>query len=393
MEWMSTVLAIVIGLGCLSWVVFYGFVVRSVVQIDRFETVPVESCDPWPRLSVVIPACNEGDTLREALESLRGQDYPELEIIVVDDRSDDETPRLVDELAADDPRVSALHVETLPEGWLGKVNAMQVGVEHSTGDLLLFTDADVHFATDALRRAVSALQRRGLDHLTIMPSVVSDRLMLEAAYSAFGTLLIATTRPHRMRDPSSDAVVGVGAFNLLRRSAYDKTPGLQWIRMDVADDTALALMLRRHGARQEVFFGTTDVNLDWYPTVAALIRGLEKNLFGIGTGYNVFRALLAGVGIAFFASAPYLALLLPGGAPGIAACSVALATMLGANVVVSWKMKRGWLQILLAPLAWLVILVALVRSTFVTVRNGGITWRGTHYPLEELRRMQRFDLD
>jgi glycosyltransferase involved in cell wall biosynthesis len=390
---MSTIVAIAIGLGCLSWVVFYGLAVSTVLQIDRFETVPIEPRNCWPRLSVIIPACNEGDTLRAALESVRGQDYPDLEIVVVDDRSDDETPQIVDELAADDSRISGLHVETLPKGWLGKVNAMRVGVEHASGDLLLFTDADVHFATDALRRAVSALKAQELDHLTIMPSVVSDHLMLEAVYSTFGTLLLVTTRPHRMRDPSSDAVVGVGAFNLVRRSLYDETPGLEWIRMDVADDSALAQMLREHGARQNVLFGTTDVNLDWYPSVGALIRGLEKNLFGIGTRYRVLRAIMGGAALAFFASAPYLALVHPGGTLGLAACTVALGMMVLANVIMSGKMKRGWLQILLLPVAWLVILVAFVRSTVVTLRNGGITWRGTHYPIDQLRRLQRFDLD
>src|SRR6185369_2740694 len=105
--------------------------------------------------SVVVPACNEARTIERALTSLLAQDYPDLEIVLVDDRSSDETGAIIEHLAASDRRISAIHVRELPAGWLGKVHALQRGLERARGELVLFTDADIHFAPGALRRAVA----------------------------------------------------------------------------------------------------------------------------------------------------------------------------------------------------------------------------------------------
>ncbi|MEK7768052.1 MAG: glycosyltransferase family A protein, partial [bacterium] len=109
----------------------------------------------WPRLSVLVPACNEADTLEPALETLLRSDYPDLEVILVDDRSTDGTGAVVDRLAARDARIVPVHVAALPPGWLGKVHAMHVALPHATGEWLLFSDADVHAAPDTIRRAVA----------------------------------------------------------------------------------------------------------------------------------------------------------------------------------------------------------------------------------------------
>src|SRR6185369_5444580 len=102
-----------------------------------------------------VPACNEAGTIETALASLLAQDYPGLEIVLVDDRSSDGTGVIIDRLAASDPRISAIHVRDLPIGWLGKVHALQRGLERVRGALVLFTDADIYFAPGSLRRAVS----------------------------------------------------------------------------------------------------------------------------------------------------------------------------------------------------------------------------------------------
>lgn len=377
---------------CAAWCAFYLRAMWVVLHIETLESHKAAEPANWPSLSVIVPACNEGGAIREALGSLRDQTYPDLEIIVIDDRSTDDTGQIVDELAAADPRVVAIHVQHLPDGWLGKVHAMHVAVERARGELLLFTDADVHFRADALRRAVSRMGARRLDHLTIIPSLDSRTFWLDAVMSAFGLNLFAGLGIHRMREPGRQEVIGVGAFNLVRRARFDRTPGLEWLRMEVADDTGLAIMLRDAGARQDVWVSHAEVSMSWYASLGAMIRGLEKNLFGIAAKYSLARAVgLAAAGWAFCVG-PLLALAAPGGAVGLSALGVVALVHAACAVVASRRTGRPFWSLMAFPLAQMIIVWAMLRSSIIGARRGGIEWRGTRYPLNELRAQQRVDI-
>ena len=143
------------ALYALAWV--------SVTQLDRLKDIVVQEPDGgWPKVSVVVPACNEADTLERAMSSLLACDYPNLEIVLVNDRSTDQTGHIMDGLSERDQRIHVVHLDHLPAGWLGKLNAMHQGTQRVQGQLLLFTDADVHFEPSSIRRAVSELERCAL---------------------------------------------------------------------------------------------------------------------------------------------------------------------------------------------------------------------------------------
>src|SRR5690606_31145145 len=146
--------------------------------------------------------------------------YPDFEIVAVDDRSTDATGAILDRLAAEDPRLRVVHIAELPPGWLGKNHALWLGARESTGQWLLFTDADVVLEPTALGRAVEFARTRGLDHLTVAPQLVLPSLAVQAFVGTFLTLFSLFARPWRCRDPRSRAHLGIGAFNLLRREAY-----------------------------------------------------------------------------------------------------------------------------------------------------------------------------
>ena len=167
-------------LGAVSSLAFlYGTVmlVRRCPQLDE-----VDANDPssWPTLSVVVPARDEAHTIEPAVASLLAQDYPNLQVVLVDDRSTDETGTIIDRLAAKDSRVAAVHVRELPDGWLGKVHALQRGVERASGDFILFTDADIHFAPGVLRRAIAWSEAERLDHLAVLAEVTSPSIWVAA---------------------------------------------------------------------------------------------------------------------------------------------------------------------------------------------------------------------
>jgi glycosyltransferase involved in cell wall biosynthesis len=151
--------------------------------------------------------------------------YPELEIVLVDDRSEDETGAIADRLASEDPRVKAVRVTELPEDWLGKQHALQHGVEAATGDWLLFSDSDVLFEPGTLRRAVAYCEYRQRDHLAVMPELLPRGFLLDTVLAVFVRTLTVAGRLWQVEDPKSRAALGSGSFNLVRRSAFDLTPG------------------------------------------------------------------------------------------------------------------------------------------------------------------------
>ncbi|MBK7971883.1 MAG: glycosyltransferase [Deltaproteobacteria bacterium] len=201
----------------------------------------------WPRVTVVSPACNEARHVEAAVRSTLALDYPELALVAVNDRSTDRTGEILDRLAVEDPRLVVVHVRELPDGWLGKLNALQAGVERGDGEWLLFMDADVHLAPDALRRAIADAERHGLDLLTVVPTIESAGRLAGAIFGLSLAILSAGGRLTRVSDPRSPAVAATGAFILVRRAALARTPGFAWLKLEVADDFGLCLLIKSHG--------------------------------------------------------------------------------------------------------------------------------------------------
>jgi glycosyltransferase involved in cell wall biosynthesis len=377
---------------CALWVVGLGYLILSIKRLpvlrEQHATVP----DVWPRLSVVIPACNEAADLESAVATLLQQDYPDLEIILVDDRSTDSTGEIIERLAREDPRIRAVHVETLPPGWLGKVHALHRGVEQASGDWLLFTDADVHFATGTLRRAVAFVLHQRVDHLALIPRTIQESFWLELAVNTFGLLFFITTRAASVNRPDSKAFVGIGAFNLVNAQRFHRTAGFEWLRLEPGDDVGLGMMIKQSGGATRLAFAYDDLSLQWYSSVTAMFKGLEKNLFGPGSHYRWWLMLLR-VGIIWaLVLAPYFSLAL-GLAHGLAPLWIAGATAIGMQLIFTVcfaaERKIKILVLLLFPVGVLLITAMMLRAGYRCLKNGGIDWRGTHYPLEQLRAGQR----
>ena len=231
------------GLFSLAWIFMQIKAMSMFRKITWSMELPVAQRTGFPALSIVIPACNEADHMEKALQSLLAQDYPDLEIILVNDRSVDDTLAIMQRLGASDSRVHVLDIQTLPPGWLGKVHALHCGFERTRGDLVLFTDADVHFGAGFLRKTVAHLLEQGLDHLTVGPEARTTSFWQEATNHYFGGMFCLGLNIADLERSGSNAYVGVGAFNVVHRRALLRTPGFPWLRMDVLDDVGLGLML------------------------------------------------------------------------------------------------------------------------------------------------------
>ena len=208
--------------------------------------------ESWPRVSVIAPARDEATTIGAALESRLADDYPDLEIVAIDDRSTDETGAIIRDLARNDDRLVPLRVDELPEGWLGKVNALKVGAEAASGEWLLFSDADVHVEPGSMRRAIAHALSEGFDHLAIIPEYGTGSVWVDAVWAVFMRIFGIMFDFSAIRDTSKPkAFIGSGAFNLVRREAFEATEGFEWLKLETTDDMSLGMMMKRNGFRCE----------------------------------------------------------------------------------------------------------------------------------------------
>ena len=372
-------------LGCLPWYLVAWGVWMSLKNVQSLPSTSLDREKSYPRLSVIIAARNEAGTIENALKSVLAQNYPNLEIILVNDRSNDGTDKILQKLAEKDPRVLIHHVEELPPGWLGKVNAMQQGFGKSTGVWLLFTDADVHFQEESLERIIAVAERSSVDYLCVVPEVQARQRLLKALYTVSLSGFFLATRIWEVKNQNS--FVGVGACGLVRRSLLSQSPGLPWLKMEVVDDLALAQLAWQAGGKLDVYWGCECLGVEWYPSMGDLIRGLEKNLFA-GAQYQYWRALLGIIGILFVAVAPWLSIFSGNWLLSLTAVGAFSGYWL-AWISGDKAQGVGWLERLISPLLLFVIAWALARSTFITWRQGGIQWRETLYSIADLRRGQR----
>jgi hypothetical protein len=345
-----------------------------------------------PSLTIVVPARNEEAEIEAALRSLLQLNYPQYQVVAVDDRSTDQTGAIMERLAAEPSsagKLRVLHVRDLPSGWLGKVHAMWLGsqtsaTQQTSSDWLLFTDADCVFHPDSLRRAMHYATKTSTDHLVLFPTAHMKTLG-ESMMIGFPQVMSSfAMRPWKVRDPKARDHIGVGAFNLLRRSAYDAIGTYEKLRLEVVDDLTLGETIKKAGLRQDVVFGRDLVSLRWAVGAAGVVANLEKNLFA----FLKFRVslVLAVCALTFFLCVfPFLGVIL---AHGWAKASFAAAVALIALVyTLSGRlMGTSALLFLTCPIAALVFEFAALQSAFLALRDGAITWRGTKYSLEELKK-------
>jgi glycosyltransferase involved in cell wall biosynthesis len=344
------------------------------------QPLPASATEARARCSVVIAARNEEARIEGTLRHLLAQRGVEAEFIVVDDRSTDRTSEILRRLAKEDARVRVKRVDMLPAGWLGKCHACHAGAGAATGDWILFTDADCWLKPDVIARAVRVAEREGADHVTMSPGTVVESLGARAWH-----LLVLTSLLNWFSGVNRDrpkAYLGIGAFNLVRATAYRQCGGYEALRLTVVDDFKLGLLLRRAGKRTRAFLGVNDVECHWGTTVGSMVRIMEKNYFA-ALEFRLWL-VLAGSLFVILVLAVIISGLIAGTVPGlIAGLSPLLLTLPGA--ILARRLGWAWYCAIGVPFMFPVFLYALLNSTLVTLRQGGIRWRDTFYPLETLR--------
>jgi len=370
------------------------------------EVLPAAVPPVLPGLSVVVTARDEAATIESTVRLLLAQRYADLQVIVVDDRSTDGTAGILDRLqsehaaappgrAGGPPVLSVIHLRELPFGWLGKCHACRVGSRRARGDWILFMDGDVDLVgSDLLARVVALATERALDHLAIIPDQRPVSVLQTALLSAFAQMYLLGARVYEMHRDRRRGGGGIGAFNLMRRAAYERIGGHDLLRMDPADDFKLGRLLKESGARQRFYDGIGRVRCRWHQGVLNVARGLEKNLFA---GFDYSLAELAAFSLAALALLLGPALVAAAGtfaAGGRPAAGLAAWLPLAAEAFIVWTafrqvtLRYGGNPVVLSllyPVAGVLLVAAAWNSALRTLFRGGVRWRETFYPLEALR--------
>jgi len=375
---------VLFGLIASFWLTHGIRVAYGAVRLPWIKDFAPASDADCPRISILFAARDEEEKLPAALATLMEIDYPDLEVIAVDDRSQDSTGRILERFAAAHPRLRVVHITRLPAGWLGKPHALQKAYAASTGDWLLFTDADVRFKHDALRRAIALVKARNLEHLTLMGDVEMVGFWETVLITFFGMAFHLATDPYRVANPNSRAYVGVGAFQLLKRAAYEASGTHRRLAMEVVDDMKLGKIVKQSGFRSSAGVAQDFVVVRWHAGLGNLVRGVTKNFFA-AVGYSVPLVTVAVVALLLMNVAPIFGVFFGQGWTrifAVAAFVIALCFHTGVDIGMRVSPSYAFTH----PLGALLFSYMLLRSTVVTLKQGGIIWRDTFYPLDDLKR-------
>ena len=412
MTYFYWITGIILALAWSSRIVDAALGMPSVADVSRpqWNRNPVSSSGN-PRVSIIVPARNEEASIEQALRTLLALDYDNYEVIAVNDRSTDRTGEIMERVARESqpvesrnphfsqkqgevghpsdfcysrPILRVMHHTELPPGWLGKTHAMWTAANQASGDWLLFTDADVLFKPDSVRRALAYADAEPADHVVLFPRMIMKRAGEYMMIAFFQTMFMFGHRPWKVADPSTDDHMGVGAFNLVRRHVYDAVGTYEALRMEVLDDMKLGKVVKKAGFAQRNVFGGDLISIRWAHGAFGIVNNLTKNFFAV-LSFQSWRTLLSAFGLVFINLGPFLGIWL---AHGWAALpfAIALGSILLIYIGMSWRSSVPPYYFLLHPVSTAMFTYTLLRSMFLTLWNDGIVWRGTKYPLEELRK-------
>jgi glycosyltransferase involved in cell wall biosynthesis len=339
-----------------------------------------------PRVSIIVPARNEEEDIERTLTLLLELDYDNYEVLAVNDRSTDRTGVIMESVASRPAhdRLRVIHHSELPAGWLGKTHAMWTATNEAKGDWLLFTDADVLFKPDSLRRALVYAEAERADHVVLFPQMIMKRPGEYMMIAFFQTMFVFGHRPWKVADPKSRDHMGVGAFNLIRRSVYEAVGTYEALRMEVLDDMKLGKVVKNAGFAQRNVFGADLISIRWANGARGVVSNLTKNFFAV-LSFQWPRTVISAFGLAFLNLMPFLGVWLAHGWERLP-YAVALGSMFLIYLGMSWRSGVPAYYFLLHPVSTALFIYTLLLSMFHALWNDGIIWRGTKYPLEELRK-------
>lgn len=344
-----------------------------------------QSC---PTVSVLIPARDEEGNIQESAKSILDSDYENLELILVDDRSSDDTLKLMEQIAEKDRRVKVISIRSLPEGWTGKTHALYEGVQSATGDILLFIDADSVIARNLVSRSINHLLTHDLDMLSLAPGFVHRGFLENAVHPHLALGLSSFFPMLDVNDMSKRTGLASGCFLMMTKKAYEKAGTWKAFRTEVTEDIALSKALKQKGMRLNFLRGGELVQTKPFESFAELAAFWKRTFYG-GLEQSITRCIKLCLNyitlLALLAFLIYSIVMIAGGNPSTGLWILGALSALGMcavvipyGMVVEKEHGSRWYgfsaPIGLALSAWVALSTLIMLLT-----KRGIHWRGSVY--------------
>ena len=377
----SLLFVIYILLGPVPWLMLIALSIGSRNRLRRLEVDRSQMNSPPPRLAFVVPARNEEGGIVDCITRLKNQNYPGATIIVVNDRSTDSTGRLLDELKTSIAALKVIHLEQLPEGWLGKNHALHVGTRDLDVDWLMFVDSDVTLEPNAIQRLVAFSEERGYDAISLMPALdarsMLERTLLPLLAVAWGVMfrIVMTNNDHR-----PDHAFANGQLFLIRKTCYEKVGGHECVKDQIVEDVMLMRALKSSGARCRLLLGQSFARCRMHTNLKQMFHGWAR-IFAGSSQRRVMPILIA---LVFLIAQPVLlfgAISVIASTHGLDQINWLIVTGLhamSALIFTAWcyyGARQRMLNVLWLPLTW-PILIVIVANALRVCFTGRVDWRG-----------------
>jgi glycosyltransferase involved in cell wall biosynthesis len=395
MEWILGwiyLLAGPVAWGLFGFAIFKG---RGRMKILVRPAPPIPQ--PSPTVSILIPAKDEARQIEKCVVSVLQQDYPNFDLIVINDRSTDNTGAILDAMAAKDTRLKVVHIRDgeLPAGWGGKSYALHRGLEQAQADWLLFVDADVTLEPDVLSATIAWATKREFDLISILPTFISGTFaegVLQPLAGAATSAMFVIALTNTPEWPNS--AFANGQYLCVKRSAYEAVGGHAAIRGTLSEDVAIARKLKRAGFRPRLGWGDTWATVRMYDGFGAIFRGWSRNFY-VGSlgkpwrilGFIAFMLLCCYSVLPAFAWGVYREMNPVHALGGWGWIGSAIAHFVIMNAVTAYMYvlahEKAWYALLMLPFGLPVMLAICIKSLWICM-TGKVTWRGTQYASNQL---------
>jgi glycosyltransferase involved in cell wall biosynthesis len=374
--------------GPILWALYSIGMAASRKQMNLLKKRIMPMAEPLPHVTILIPAKDEGQRIARCLASALGQDYPEFDVLAIDDRSGDETGKIMDEMAGADPRLKAIHITELPAGWTGKNYALHRGANNARGQWLLFIDSDVILQPKALCTTLEIALGRRYDMLSLILKHETrglwETVLVPIASAAFGSAYMMGLG----NSQSNNHFFGNGQFMLIRRDAYDQIGGHEAVKNQYNEDMTLARIMKQAGLRPRMAWGIELGSVRMYDSLATIMGGWSRIFFGSSSGSPwrslcVMAFILLGCYSAYPAAAWGVFRLIHSNQPIMGIAWLAAATLhwtmttVQLGIIYRWMGTRAIYAAAFFISGWFV-LVMLCRAVWMCLTRR-VDWRGTSY--------------
>ncbi len=373
------------ALSFLVWAFIAGLLALALKRVPALvpPLVPAsQDCIEKKKVSVVIPARNEEEDLADSLSSVLIQKGAELEVIVVNDHSSDRTGEIAENIAKSDSRIRVIHNPPLRPGWLGKCNAMQQGAAAASGEYLLFADADIIHTPGNIAAALSVMQERDYDLISLMPKFIIN-LFWESVMVPMYFMGIVLYLTPSLEDPNSCEAAASGAFILVKSSVFQSIGGFKQVKGEMYDDVSFARLVKRSGFRAGFRLAPEYLKVQLFKSNREAFWGTTKNVLMVGKG-NPWLAVPAAI-LSFLIFGPPLYAVFAGVLAGMTDGKALLLALTGLAVYglqyASLFLSRRLFQFsrakaLFFPLSAVVATCCISRALYLYLAKGIILWRG-----------------